>query len=84
MIIICCFISRSFSNGIMKCYISGTIYKIAIFWNLIATFVGIWEKLLLLKTHIATFVGISKKKYYFLTKSAGIYPGKATHLLFLV
>ena len=29
-IIICCFISRSFFSGIMKCYISGTIYK---FWN---------------------------------------------------
>ena len=30
---ICCFISRSFSSGIMKCYISGTICKIAIFCN---------------------------------------------------
>ena len=30
---ICCFIWRSFSSGIMKYYISGTIWKIAIFWN---------------------------------------------------
>ena len=33
MIMICCFISRSFSSGIMKCYISEAICKIAIFWN---------------------------------------------------
>ena len=32
-IMICCFISRSCSSGIMKCYISGSIYKTAIFWN---------------------------------------------------
>ena len=30
---ICCFISRYFTSGIMKCYISGAIYKIVIFWN---------------------------------------------------
>ena len=28
-----CFISRSFSSGNMKCYMSGTICKTAIFWN---------------------------------------------------
>ena len=33
MIMIYCFISRSFSSGIMKCYTSGTIHKTAIFWN---------------------------------------------------
>ena len=33
MLMIYCFISRSFSSGIMKCYISGTICKIAIFWK---------------------------------------------------
>ena len=32
MLMICCFIS-SFSSGIMKCYISGAICKIAIFWK---------------------------------------------------
>ena len=31
--LISCFISRSFSSWIMKCYISGTIYKIVIFWK---------------------------------------------------
>ena len=59
-IIICCFISRSSSSGIMKYYISGTICKIAIFQ--IAIFVGICEnmkKLLLFETKIATFAGIS-------------------------
>ena len=66
--IICCFISRSFSSGIMKCYISGTICKIVYFETQNATFVGIWEKLLLFETQIATFVGISENLLLFYWK----------------
>ena len=42
---ICCFISKSFSSGIMKCYISGTICKIAIFWNSNCYFCGNMRKI---------------------------------------
>ena len=31
MIVVCCFVSRPLFSGIMKCYISETICKIAIF-----------------------------------------------------
>ena len=64
--LICCFISRSFSSRIMK-YL-GPSAKLLYFENQIATFVGIWEKLLLFETRIATFVEISKKFLLFYWK----------------
>ena len=54
VVMIYCFISGSFSSGIIKCYMSWAICKIA-------TVMGILEKLVIFETQIATFVGISKK-----------------------
>ena len=64
--LICCFISRSFSSRIMK-YLRPSA-KLLYFENQIATFVGIWEKLLLFETRIATFVEISEKFLLFYWK----------------
>ena len=80
--LVCCFISWSFTSRIMKCYISGIICKLLYFENQIATFVGTWEKLLLFEMQIATFVGISKQSPLF-TESAA-FPGKSTNFLVLV
>ena len=47
----------------------------------IATFAGIWEKMLLFETQIATFEGISEKLLLF-TESAA-FLGKSTNFLLL-
>ena len=72
MIMTSWFISRYFSSGIMKCYISGNIWKVAIFWN--SKFMGISETLL----HLCEYL-----KCYSYTERATA-PGKPTNLLLLV
>ena len=83
-IIICCFISRSFSSGIMKYCISGTICKIAIFQ--IAIFVGICENMKKIAIFWNSDCYICRNIELiatFFTESAAI-PGKSTDLLLLV
>ena len=68
MIMICCFISRSFSSGVMKCYMYGSICKTAIFWNSSCYICGNMRKIASLETQIATFVVICWQIATFLLK----------------
>ena len=68
MIMICCFISRLFSSGIMKCYISGIICKIAIFWKSNCCIYGNMKKIATFWNSNCYFVGISKKLTLFYWK----------------
>ena len=61
---------RTFQNRprIMKCFIFGTIYKIAVFWKSNCCICGNMRKLLLFGTLIVTVVGISKNLPHFYWK----------------